>query len=71
MVVYKDHNGTTSFNDSITSFTYAQLVDAFGTRHDCKKLAKVLGIKVEKLGETKPQIFEVDYAPKKKKKKED
>jgi hypothetical protein len=51
MVIYKDHNGTTTFGDHVKSFTYAQLIDAFAGKHDIGKLAKVLGIKVEKVGE--------------------
>jgi hypothetical protein len=69
MVLYKDHNGTTTFGDHVKSFTYAQLVDAFAGKHDIGKLAKVLGIKVER-GDSKPLVSE-EKTEKPKRKKED
>jgi hypothetical protein len=69
MVIFKDHNGTTSFGDHVKLFTYSELEAAFSGKHDIKLLAKALGIKVEKTGEFKP--YKSVPAKVEKKKKED
>lgn len=70
MIVFKDHNGTTTFDESIKSWTYSELEKVFGAKHDVKLLAKTIGIRVEKKGDSKPLAEEVK-AEKPKKKKED
>lgn len=68
MVKFTDHNGITTFNDSVKTWSYAELERVFAGKHDLKLLAKALGIRVEKKGDSKPQDAEVKaYVPKKKK----
>lgn len=66
MIIYKDHNGTTTFNESVKRMSFSELKKVFGDTHDVLKLAKLFGVRVE----DKVSIPQVEVE-KPKKKKED
>lgn len=55
-MVYKDHNGVTTFSSEVKSWSFAKLKRVFGGKHDVVKLAALLGIPVVEEGDSKPQV---------------